>query len=85
MLELEIHLGDSGQRFPEDDEVKGEENGDSEPEKQEERDDIFRPAIAVLGHAVGMAEGARDGRDEHRAEINAEDHACGGERAIARR
>ena len=81
--ELEIDLGDAGKGFAEDGDVEGEEDGDPKPKKEEERDDVFRPPIAILGDAVGAAEGVGDGGDEHRAEINAEDDARGGERAAA--
>src|SRR5205814_1826903 len=71
--QLEIDLGNAGQRFAKNGEIEGENDGDPEPEKQKERDDIFRPPVAILGHAVGVTESAGEPGGA------AEDNLCFGE------
>ena len=82
-LTLKINFSDASERLTKDDEVEGENNDDPEPEKEKERDDVFRPPVTILGHAVGMAKRARNCGNEKSAEVNAEENAGSREGAPA--
>ena len=69
---MKIHFRDSGQRFAEDHGVKTKKDGDAEPEKEQKRNDVLRPPVAIFQHAVCFAQCSRDGRDKDCAEINSE-------------
>ena len=79
--ELKIYLRASGEGLAKNGDVEGEQDSDAKPEQKQQRNNVFAPPAASFGYSVGAAEGVRDGGNEHRAQINAEEDSGSDKRA----